>query len=124
MDHSTLAIHDRDPVIKELRKLDTDRKINIYNAITLERNIETMTESEEKIYEKLKEMVFGKERKINLTDHADLLVLMNHLKSDRDFFVTFDKKKYENLSKHKHIKITVPDAKFLKEIKTRLSLSD
>jgi hypothetical protein len=117
MDHSAMVMGERDPVIKELNELDAKEKITIYNTITLDRELEELTESEGKMYESLREMVFGKEQKhLNLTEHGDLVLLVNHMKNKRDFFLTFDEKRYENLSSHRELKVRFPDKEFLKEV--------
>ena len=97
LDHSGLTVHERHPELRELIEMDEKDEVNIYNSITLEREIENLTQSEQKVYEQLRSMIFG---------------------AKRDFFVTMDKNKYKNLEKHKDLKIRFPDREFLKEIKT------
>ncbi len=118
MDHSALIFYHRHPVIQKLRKLDEDKEIRLYHAINLDRDLETMSESEGKMYERLREMVFGREQKdLNLTEHGDLMLLVNHMKNRRDFFLTLEKEKYKNLEGHRDLKIRFPDNKFLKEVR-------
>ncbi len=118
MDHSAMIFYHRHHVIQKLRRLEEDRKIRIYNAITLDRDLETMNEIEGKIYERLREMVFGREQKdLNLTEHGDLMLLINHMKNKRDFFLTLEKGKYKNLEGHRDLRIRSPDNKFLKEVR-------
>lgn len=118
MDHSAMIFYHRHPVVQKLRKLDEDKEITLYHAINLDRDFETVSKTEEKIYNRLREMVFGrKQRDLSLTEHGDLMLLVNHMKNKRDFFITLEKGKYKNLEGHRDLKIRFPDNKFLKEVK-------
>lgn len=117
MDHSAMIFYHRHPVINELKKMHEDGKIKLYHAINLDRDLGTMSETEGKMYEHLREMVFGRKQKdLNLTEHGDLMLLINHMKNKRDFFITLEKGKYKKLERHHNLKIRFPDNKFLKEI--------
>jgi len=118
LDHSALIFYHRHPVIQKLRELEKKKKVKLYHAINLDRELETLTETEQKIYDRLREMVFGREQKdLNLREHGDLMLLINHMKSKRDFFLTLEKEKYKNLEKHRDLKIRFPDEDFMKEVK-------
>jgi len=117
LDHSGLTVHERHPGLRELIEMDEKDEVNIYNSITLEREIENLTQSEQKVYEQLRSMIFG-DKGVNLSEHADLCLLIKHMKAKRDFFFFIDKNKYKNLENHKDLKIRFPDREFLKEIKT------
>ena len=116
MDHSAMIFYHRHPGIQKLREMEEKDEVNIYNAITLDRQIETLSEIERKMHDRLKSMVFG-DRNITLTEHGDLVLLVNHIKSRRDFFLTLEKDKYRDLEKHRDLKIRFPDEKFLKEVR-------
>jgi len=117
LDHSALIFHHRHPVIKELKELEKKGKIELYHADNLRRELEKLSTTEEKIYHKLREMVFGKpQADLTLIEHGDLCLLVNHLKSGRDYFVTLDANRYKNLKGHPKIKIRFADDVFLKEI--------
>ena len=121
MDHSAMIFYHRHPGIQKLRKLDEKGDIRLYNAITLDRDLEKMSETEMKVYNRLREMVFGREQKdLTLTEHGDLCLLVKHMKSKRDFFITLEKDKYKNLEKHRDLRIRFPDNKFLKEVKGKI----
>ncbi|UCC91998.1 MAG: hypothetical protein JSV39_01925 [Candidatus Aenigmatarchaeota archaeon] len=118
MDHSAMIFYHRHPVIQKLRKFDEDKEIRLYHAINLDRDLETMNETEGKMYERLREMVFGREQKdLNLTEHGDIMLLVNHMKNKRDFFLTLEKEKYKRLEGHRDLRIRFPDNKFLKEVR-------
>ena len=61
MDHSAMIFYHRHPGIQKLRKLEEKGDIRLYNAISLDRDLEKMSETEMKIYSRLREMVFGRE---------------------------------------------------------------
>lgn len=118
MDHSALIFYHRHPVVQKLRKLDENKEITLYHAINLDRDFETVSKTEEKMYNTLREMIFGrKQRDLNLTEHGDLMLLVNHMKNKRDFFITLERGKYKNLKGHRDLKIRFPDNKFLKEVR-------
>ncbi|MEE9323505.1 MAG: hypothetical protein V3U72_03080 [Candidatus Aenigmarchaeota archaeon] len=118
MDHSTMIFYHRHPVVQKLRKLEEKGEIKLYHAINLDRDLETVSETEGKIYERLREMVFGRKQKdLNLTEHGDICLLVNHIKNKRDFFLTLENEKYKDLDKHRELKIRFPDNKFLKEVR-------
>jgi hypothetical protein len=118
IDHSAMIFYHRHPVIQKLKEMHEKRKIRLYNAISLDRDLEKMNQTEWKVYDKLREMVFEKQqRDLNLTDHGDLMLLVNHMKNKRDFFLTLEKEKYKNLEKHRDLKLRFPDNKFLKEVR-------
>ena len=120
LDHSGLIFFERHPELRKLLELNENDKIRVYHAINLEREIETLTESERKIYEKLRFVVFG-DKDLTLREHGDICLLINHIKSKRDFFVTMEKGKYAGLEKHRDLKIRFPDKKFLSEVKKSIS---
>lgn len=118
MDHSAMIFYHRHPGIQELRKLEEDGKISLYHAITVDRELEELTDSEEEVYEKLREMIFGREQKhLNLTEHGDLVLLVKHMKSNRDFFLTLDEEKYDNVRSHRSLKVRFPDEVFIQEVR-------
>jgi hypothetical protein len=124
MDHSALIFYDRHLVIEKLKKLDDDGKLRLYHAQNLNRDLGTLNKTEEKIYDRLRQMVFAKpQQDMNLADHGDLVLLINHMKNKRDYFITMNKEKYVSLSGHRHLDIRFPDDKFFKEVESRLGIA-
>lgn len=118
LDHSAMIFYHRHQGIQKLRKLEEKGKVRLYHAVNLNRELESLSESEQKIYERLRELVFGRAQKdLNLTEHGDLMLLVNHIKNKRDFFVTLEKERYRNLEKHRNLKIRFPDNEFLREVR-------
>ena len=118
IDHSAMIFYHRHPVIQKLNEMHEKKKIRLYHAISLDRELEKMSMTEWKVYDKLREMVFEKQqRDLNLTDHGDLMLLVNHMKNKRDFFLTLEKEKYKKLEKHRDLKLRFPDNRFLKEVR-------
>jgi hypothetical protein len=121
MDHSALIFYDRYPVIEKLKKLDDDGKLRLYHAQNLNRDLGTLNKTEEKIYDRLRQMIFAKpQQDLNLTDHGDLVLLINHMKNKRDYFLTMDKEKYSSLLGHRNLDIRFPDDRFLSEVESKL----
>ena len=113
-------MHDRHPVMRELQKLQREGKVRLYHSDNLNRQLASLSETEEKVYQKLREMVFGrKQEELNLAEHGDLCLLINHMKAERDYFLTLEREKYRNLSGHRSLKVRFPDEDFLKEVKAR-----
>ncbi len=76
LDHSLLVMHDRHPVLRELQKLQKEGKVRLYHSDNLSRQLASLSESEGKVYHKLREMVFGKaQQELNLSEHGDLCLL-------------------------------------------------
>lgn len=117
MDHSAMVFFDRIPGIKKLKELHEDDKIKLYSSISVDRELASMDAEEKRLYEKLRKKVFGKEQKeLNLMEHGDLCLLVNHIRSKRDFFITLEKEKYDNLGDRKGLNVRFPDDSFLNEI--------
>lgn len=118
LDHSAMIFYHRQPVIQRLRELEDKGDVRLYSAITLDHELEELSRDEMKLYHRLREMVFGREqRDMNLTEHGDIVLLINHMKSKRDFFLTLEKDKYGKVEKSRKIKVRFPDKGFLKEIR-------
>ena len=124
LDHSAMTIYHRHPAMRGLGKLEEEGKVRIYHSHNLNRELGSLKPTEERIYSRLRDMVFGrKQEDLNLAEHADLLLLINHMKSKRDFFVTMDVPKYECLRGHGSLDVRFPDEALISEIEARL-LSD
>jgi len=123
LDNSAMIFYHRHPVIEGLRKLEEEGKLRLYHAQNLNRELASLSKTEEKIYERLREMVFGRERDLNLMEHGDLVLLINHMKAKRDYFVTLEKERYANLGGHRNLAIRFPDKKFFREIEGRLGIT-
>jgi hypothetical protein len=113
-------MHDRHPVLRELQKLQREGKVRLYHSDNLNRQLASLSETEEKVYHKLREMVFGKpQQELNLAEHGDLCLLINHMKAGRDYFLTLESKRYDKLSGHRNLEVRFPDEAFLEEIAAR-----
>jgi hypothetical protein len=124
-DHSAMIFYDRHPVIGELKKLEDDGKVRIYHAQNLNRDLGSFSKMEEKMYERLRHIIFDKKQQdLTLTEHGDLSLLINHMKTKRDFFLTLEKGKYKSLEKHHGLKIRFPDEDFLDEVKEGIEARD
>ncbi len=125
LDHSAMIFYHRHPVIASLKRLEEEGKLSIHHAQSLNRELETLNETEGKMYERLREMVFAKpQQDLSLADHGDLVLLINHMKNKRDFFLTMDAARYASLAGHRRLDIRFPDRQFLKKIEGRLGISD
>jgi len=123
MDHSAMIFYDRHPVINQLKKLEEEGKLRLFHAQNLNRDLGTLSRTEEKIYDTLRQMVFARpQHDLNLSEHGDLVLLVNHMKTKRDFFITLDKERYANLRGHRSLDIRFPDKKFLREIEGQLGI--
>jgi len=121
LDNSLLVMHERHPVLRELQKLQKEGKVKLYHSDNLGRQLASLSETEEKVYHKLREMVFGKaQQELSLMEHGDLCLLVNHMKADRDYFLTLERKRYDNISGHRNLKVRFPDEAFLEEVMARL----
>lgn len=121
MDHSAMIFHDRHEAIERLVKLEQEGKLRLYNSQNLSRELASLSPTEEKVYHRLREMVFGKPQgDLNLADHGDLVLLVKHMKSGRDYFITMDSKKYASLKGHSKLDIRFPDEAFVSEVEGRL----
>lgn len=125
MDHSAMIIFRRHAGIDRLAQLEKEGngKLRIFHAHNLGRDLASMSQTEQKIYDALRIMVFSKaQQELSLTDHADLVLLVNHMKNKRDYFLTMDQAKYATLEGHRNIDVRFPDKKFLKEVEIRLGI--
>jgi hypothetical protein len=124
LDHSAMIIYDRHPVIDKLRKLNDEGKLTLYHAQNLNRDLGKLNATEEKIYDRLRHMVYGrKQSDLNLTEHGDIVLMINHMKSKRDYFLTLESEKYKSLRGHRNLDVRFPDEAFLKEIGKKLALN-
>lgn len=121
LDHHSLILNHRHPVIKELKNLEKQGYVRLYHSDNLRRHLEKLTPTEEKLYHKIREVIFGKQQQdLTLIEHGDICLLINHLKNKRDYFLTLDGEKYRKLKGHRSLEIRMPDEKFLKEIKKHI----
>jgi hypothetical protein len=121
LDHSAMIFYDRHPAIERLIRMEEEGKVRLYHAQNLNRDLASINKTEEKIYDRLRQMVFArKQEDLNLAEHGDLVLLINHMKSKRDYFITMDKDRYANLHGHGSLDIRFPDDEFLSEIESRL----
>ncbi|MFH1237302.1 MAG: hypothetical protein V1648_02760 [Candidatus Aenigmatarchaeota archaeon] len=124
LDHSAMIIYDRHPVIDKLKKLNDEGKLTLYHAQNLNRDLGKLNATEEKIYDRLRHMVYGrKQSDLNLTEHGDIVLMINHMKSKRDYFLTLEHDKYKSLRGHRNLDVRFPDEAFLKEIDKKLALN-
>jgi len=125
LDHSAMIMNHRHPIIRELQKLEEEGKVRLYHADNLGRELASLSEGETRIYDRLREMVYGRPQgELNLAEHGDLVLLVNHMKSGRDYFLTLQAGKYDSLAGHRNLKVRTPDKKFLKEIHERVNIPE
>jgi hypothetical protein len=123
MDHSAMIFYHRHPAIERLRELEQEGKLRLFHSQNLSRELASLNKTEEKIYDRLRQMVFQRRQQdLNLAEHGDLVLLVNHMKSGRDYFLTLDQKRYESLRGHRSLDIRFPDKAFMKEIESRLGI--
>jgi hypothetical protein len=125
LDAHCVRLKEKHPVLVELSDLEKKKKVKFY---TSESELEKLEKIDKKLYEKLTKICFpDKTEDVSLTtlDVENLCMLINHVKSKRDFFLTLnhenfiEKGKREKLGRFK-IKVRKPDEKFVSELKNIL----
>jgi hypothetical protein len=103
------------PILFEIKNMEKSKKLKIF---TLESQAERLDKIDKGLYRKMKKIFFP-DRSITTTNHSDLCLLVDHLESKRDYFLTLNQENFlRNASKLEglNIRIRRPDQGFIDEL--------